>query len=174
MTPDDFDAFAEAWTQAYELVSRGKVPSPGALSLAFDTLEPYPLEQVTAALTRHVRDPDAGRYGLTPAHITRQIDGAPPTPDQVIGAALQPRTALAVLCRAHIGTHNLASYDSRQLRPYAEQCIAMLPEWRQRIASGQLTEHERGLMDKYAVPAGSHQLARSAPGARQLAHGGAS
>jgi len=158
MTPDDYETFADAWSSAYELVSRGKVPSAGALSLAFDALEPYPLEQVTAALSRHVRDPNAGRFGLTPADVVAQIDGTPPNTDQIIAAALNPRTPLAILCRIHIGTHDLRNFDRHQLKPAAEHCLSMLPEWRQRIDAGELNKHERERMEHYGVDMGARQL----------------
>lgn len=153
MTDNDFDDFAEAWAAAFELCSRGKLPSPGALSLAFEALQPYPLEQVTQALTRHVRDPDNGRFGLTVADVVRQIDGPTMTVDQVIGAAMKPTTPLAVLCRMEIGSWNLGNFTAQQLKPYAERCIALMPEWKQRLAAGELAEHERLAFERHRVQA---------------------
>jgi len=154
----DFDAFAEAWSAAYESCSRGKVPSPGAMNLAFDALSIYSLNQITAALTRHIRSTES-KFGLTPADVVRQIDGETPTADQIIGAAQKPRTALAAFCRAEIGSWNLDNWTAYQLKPMAEHCISMIPEWRQRIARGELTDHERGLLEKYEVDMQSTRLA---------------
>ena len=151
MTDDDFDDFANAWAAAYELCSRGKLPTPGALSLAFEALKTYPLGQVTQALTRHVRDPDNGRFGLTVADVVRQIDGPTMTVDQIIGAALKPTTPLAVLCRMEIGSWNLGNFTAQQLKPYAERCIALMPEWKQRLAAGEIAEHEAIAFDRYGV-----------------------
>ncbi|MFW6341276.1 MAG: hypothetical protein ACOC0Q_10445 [Wenzhouxiangella sp.] len=151
MTDDDFDNFADAWSAAYELCSRGKLPTPGALSLAFEALRPYALDQVTTALTRHARDPDNGRFGLTVADVVRQIDGPTMTVDQVIGAALTPTTPLAVLCRMEIGSWNLGNWTMQQLKPYAERCIALMPEWKQRLAAGEITDHERLAFERYGV-----------------------
>lgn len=151
MTDDDFDNFAEVWSSAYELCSRGKLPTAGALSMAFEALKPYPLDQVTQALTRHVRDPDNGRFGLTVADVVRQIDGPSMTTDQIIGAALKPTTPLAVLCRIEIGSWNLSNWTTQQLRPYAERCIALMPEWKQRLAAGDIAEHEALSFERHGI-----------------------
>lgn len=151
MTDQDWEAFAKAWAAAYELCSRGKLPSAGALSLAFDALKPYALDDITTALTRHVRDPDQGQYGLTVADVVRQIEGSTPTAEQIIGAALKPNTALAVLCRIEIGTWNLSNWTYDQLKPYAQRCISLMPEWKQRLAAGDLLQHEREAMERYNI-----------------------
>ena len=151
MTDDDFDNFADAWAAAYELCSRGKLPTAGALSMAFEALKPYPLDQVTGALTRHVRDPDNGRFGLTVADVVRQIDGPTMTVDQVIGAAIKPTTPLAVLCRMEIGSWNLGNFTAQQLKPYAERCIALMPEWKARLAKGEIEQHERLALERHGV-----------------------
>lgn len=175
MNDADFQRFAEIWTAAYEAVSRGKAPTPGATSIAFDALAGYTLEQISAALTRHVRDPDAGRYGLTPADVARQIDGGQPTTDQIIGAARKPGTALAVLCRIEIGSWNLDNWNSYQLGPEAERCISRIPEWRQRIAQGELFAHEQQAMIRHGVNPKSDSIAAPAgrleSGRRELANG---
>ena len=151
MNDDDFDNFAQAWSAAYELCSRGKLPSAGALMLAFEALKTYPLDAISTALTRHVRDPDNGRFGLTVADVVRQIDGGTMTVDQVIGAALKPTTPLAVLCRIEIGSWNLSNWTNQQLRPLAERCIALMPEWKQRLAKGEIAKNERLAFEKFAV-----------------------
>ena len=165
MKQDDYDTFAEVWSSAYELTSRGKAPSANALLLAFDALSMYPLSQVTAALSSDVRDPDAGRYGLTPSDVVRQIDGEKPSQDQIIAAALKPRTPLAVLCRIEIGSWNLQNLDRHQLRPYAEECIASLPAWRRRIARGEVTAHEIERIAHYGASMDSHRLSQCNAGA---------
>lgn len=151
MTDNDFAAFAETWAAAYELCSRGKHCSPASTSLAFEALRPYELAQISKALTAHIRNPDEGRYGLTVADVVKQIDGATPTADQIIGAAMKPTTALAVLCRIEIGSWNLSNWTTQQLRPHAERCIALMPEWKQRLAAGDITEHERLAFERHGV-----------------------
>lgn len=169
MNDQDFKAFGHAWSAAYELCSRGKTASPGAINLAFEALREYPLEQVTAALTRHLRTPDS-KYGLTTGDIVLQIDGPPPTVDRIIGAAMKPDTPLAVLCRIEIGSWNLGNLNHRDLRPYAERCIQKLPEFRQRLATNALAEHERRALERHGV---SLDNVRQLDGARRLEGGGA-
>lgn len=77
MNNQDFDTFSEMWAAAYEAVSRGKTPSAGATNIAFEALKDHDLRQISQALTRHVRDAEAGRYGLVPGDIVRQIEGTP-------------------------------------------------------------------------------------------------
>jgi hypothetical protein len=173
MNDQDFDTFSDLWTAAYESVSRGKTPSASATNLAFEALRIYTVDQIRIALSRHVRDADAGRYGLTPADVVRQIDGETPTADQVIAAALKPRTPLAVLCRIEIGSHDLNNRTTYELRPLAEGCLAMFPEWRARIAAGRLTDHERERIAHYGADAGSTTLVARDPGPAMLADGGA-
>jgi hypothetical protein len=151
MTDDDFEMFAQAWTAAYELCSRGKHCSPASTSLAFEALKPYSLDKISTALTRHVRDPDNGRFGLTVADVVRQIDGPTMTADQIIGAAMKPTTPLAVLCRIEIGSWNLGNFTMQQLKPYAERCIALMPEWKARLAKGEIADHERLAFDRHGV-----------------------
>jgi len=172
MTRSDWKQFAEAWSSAFEILSRGKVASPGALRLAFHALEPYPLDQVTGALSRHVRDPNAGRYGLTPADVVRQIDGETPTVDQIIAAARKPRTPLAVLCRIEIGSFNLNNWNMFDLRPSAEGCLAMLPEWKARIEAGRLTNHELERVWHYGADLRSSRLIGGGTGPAMLPEGG--
>ena len=151
MTDNEFEAFAQTWAAAYELCSRGKHCSPASTSLAFEALKPYELAQISKALTAHIRNPDEGRFGLTVADVVRQIDGPAPSVDQIIGAAQRPTTALAVLCRIEIGSWNLSNWTTQQLRPHAERCIALMPEWKQRLAAGEIAEHEAIAFDRYGV-----------------------
>lgn len=157
MDNNDFENFSRIWSRAYRSASRGKDCSPDQISFAFDVLAIYSLQQIAQALIDHARNP-GDRFGLIPQDVVRHIDGETPTPDQVIGAAMKPRTALAALCRAEIGSWNLDNWTNYQLKPMAEHCISMIPEWRDRIARDQLTDHERGLLAKYEIDAGSTRL----------------
>ena len=149
MDKSDKKEFAEVWRACWE--SCGKSVTDRQLHLEFATLEDYTIEQVRAGLTAHRRDPDAGQYPPKAADVIRNIDGSKPTVDQIIGAAMKPTTALAVLCRMEIGTWNLDNWTRHQLAPFAERCIASIPEWRQRIESDQLSDHEQAALEKYQV-----------------------
>jgi len=158
MNDRDFNAFSEAWNAAYELCSRGRTCSAGATNLAFEALSIYALEQITGALSQHCRSASA-KYGLVPADVVALIDGEKPNTDQIIAAAMKPKTALAVLCRIEIGSWNLDNWDRHQLKPLAESCIAQIPEWKQRIEAGELLDHEQMAMLRYGVNPKAGQLA---------------
>ena len=157
MIENDFDNFSQAWSGAFELCSRGRSASPAAINLAFEALSAYPLDRVTQALTRHIRDPDAGRFGLTVADVVLQLDGPKPTADQVLAAAMKPTTPLGVLCRIEIGSWNLGNLNNHQLKPYAEQCLARLDEWRARLAANDLAPHELDAMKRLGVEMGNRR-----------------
>ncbi|HHH31520.1 MAG TPA: hypothetical protein ENK57_24670 [Polyangiaceae bacterium] len=71
MRESDFEAFCELWVAAHE--TYGKVPTPAALRIAFAALEPYSLEQVSHALTAHLRNPERGQYPPKPADVIAAI-----------------------------------------------------------------------------------------------------
>ena len=156
MDKQDKKEFAEMWRACWE--SCGKTVTDRQLHLEFATLEPYTVEQVKAGLTAHRRDPDAGQYPPKAADVIRNIDGGKPGVDQIIAAAMKPKTALAVLCRIEIGSWNLDNWDRFKLAPLAESCIAQIPEWKQRIESGKLTDHESMALTKYGVNPQTHHL----------------
>lgn len=149
MNNRDKKEFAEVWRACWE--SCGKTVTDRQLRLEFATLEPYTIEQVRAGLTAHRRDPDAGQYPPKAADVIRQVDGRKPTAERIIAAAMEPQTPLAVLCRIKIGAFDLNNRTLFELRPKAEQCIAALPEWKSRIESGNLTEHERERIAHYGA-----------------------
>ena len=73
MTPSDYPAFIEVWSQVAEVY--GKSPSDGAIKLIFNALLRYDLESIKKALTAHVNDTKHGDFVPKPADIVRQIDG---------------------------------------------------------------------------------------------------
>lgn len=156
MRDQDKHEFAEMWRACWEAC--GRTVTTRQLQLEFATLEPYSIEQVRAGLTAHRRDPDAGQFPPKAADIIKHVDGGKPNVDQVIAAAMKPRTALAVLCRMEIGSWNLDNWDRHKLGPHAEACIANLPEWKRRIAAGELTRHEKEVCLKHGVDPRAQQL----------------
>jgi hypothetical protein len=73
MNRDDFRRFSAALTAASELY--GRPVSEGALSLWWDALNGYDVEQVEQALRATIRDPDGGQFMPKPADLIRRIDG---------------------------------------------------------------------------------------------------
>jgi hypothetical protein len=147
MDHSEFERFSKAWSSAFELCSRGKVPSGGAINLAFHALREYPLQTVFQALAAHIKS-EQGKYGMTVSDIVTLIEGEKPTPDQIIGMALKPTTPLGVLCRIEIGSWNLENWDSFKLRPLAEACLAKLPELKDRVKAGEFAANELDAMKR--------------------------
>lgn len=153
---NDKKRFAELMTAVGEYY--GKDVSAPVLRLWWNALENYSDDDVSKALESHIGDTESGQFIPKIADIKRAIDGATPTTDQVIAAAMKPTTAIAVLCRIEIGTWNLDNWDRHQLKPLAESCIAQIPEWKQRIADGKLQGHEQVACLKYGVNPKSGRL----------------
>lgn len=76
MFKHDFDSFATLIDGAISINPNWKpIPAAGK-ALFFRAMEAYSLEQVSAALTAHIRDPKAGMFQPTPAHLIAHINGA--------------------------------------------------------------------------------------------------
>ena len=144
----DKRAFAELLTGTAEIY--GQSISKAGMSLWWLALEGYDDAQVSAAFSDHIKSA-SGKWMPKPADIIERIDGPTMTADQVIGAALNPTTPLAVLCRIEIGSWNLGNWTAQQLKPYAERCIALMPEWKQRLAAGDIAEHEALAFQRHGV-----------------------
>ena len=147
MKTRDKQAFVQTMTAVTDLY--GKPISEAGWSIWWAALEGYSLSQVQQALSAHVRDPDRGQFMPKPADVVRQIDGPKPTADQIIAMALNPTTALGVLCRMEIGSWNLQNWTADKLRPLAQACISKLPEWQAKINENRLLDHERATIAKY-------------------------
>lgn len=69
----DYEAFSALWIGAHEV--RGRTVSKVGIKLAFSALSDWSLDAISNAITRHIADPDAGRYPVTPADIVRLLQG---------------------------------------------------------------------------------------------------
>lgn len=147
MKTRDKQAFMQTLTALADLY--GKPISDAGWAIWWAALEHYSLAKVQQALSAHVRDPDRGQWMPKPADVVRQIDGGRPSPDEIIALALNPTTPLGVLCRLEIGSWNLQNWTAERLRPLAIVCINKLPEWHERINSGNLLPHEANTISKY-------------------------
>ncbi len=56
--------FAEVWGAAWAMY--GKSVSPQLLSIAFEALRAYSIEEVRIGLTRHIQSPDTGQFFQSP------------------------------------------------------------------------------------------------------------
>lgn len=96
MCENDMDEFFDLLDGACDLNPNWKrIPSAGK-AFFFKAMEAYSLAQVAHALTAHVRDPKAGMFQPTPAHLIAQIqvqagrDGRP-SADEAWAVALVSR-----------------------------------------------------------------------------------
>lgn len=65
--------FAEIWGAAWAMY--GKVVTTQLLSMAFEALRSYSIQEVRIGLTRHIQSPDTGQFTPKPADVIKQIDG---------------------------------------------------------------------------------------------------
>jgi len=75
--PTDREAFVTALVAVAEI--HGKKLSTPAITLYWNVLERYPVEEVLQALSRHLEDPDVGQFMPKPADVVRNIDGSSDT-----------------------------------------------------------------------------------------------
>lgn len=128
MRNHDFDHFAAAMAAAWAFFIQDLTED--AIGWGFEVLGArYTLAEVLEGLRAHTADPVRGRWPPTPADIVHQIDGDPPTQDQIIAAARLGHTRLARACANHIGEHDLHTGDPMYLRQRAAECQQMLPTW---------------------------------------------
>ncbi|MGL4900446.1 MAG: DUF6475 domain-containing protein [Shewanella sp.] len=65
--------FAEVWSAAWSMY--GKSVSPQLLSITFEALRKYSIEEIRIGLTRHIQSPDTGQFFPKPADVIKHIDG---------------------------------------------------------------------------------------------------
>lgn len=92
----DFDEFVELLDGTISLNPNWKPLQPVGKALFFKAMEPYTLNQVSAALTAHIRDTKAGMFQPTPAHLIAQIQSSAgndgrPTAEEAWAIALTSR-----------------------------------------------------------------------------------
>jgi hypothetical protein len=73
MTPNEQDEFSGLVSAA--MAYFGATASPYVLSVWWAACEPYTMEQVRQALTRHAMNPDTGRFAPKVADIVRLLEG---------------------------------------------------------------------------------------------------
>lgn len=73
-----FDAFVELLDSAISLNPNWKAIPPAGKVLFFKAMAHYSLAQVTEAMTAHIRDPKAGMFQPTPAHLIAHIEAKSP------------------------------------------------------------------------------------------------
>ena len=75
MTQENYKEFCNIMAAAAETVGRQR-PSGPALTISFEALKKFSIEQIQAAISAHLSGPN-GRFMPTPSHIVEQIEGRP-------------------------------------------------------------------------------------------------
>lgn len=125
--------------------------SEGVLMIYFAALKEFSIEQVRHAANKHIQDDKHGPFFPKVANIIEHLNGGRVTANAVIAAARLKQTPFGILCRIQIGTMSLASGDSFHLNQRAEECLQLLPEWKERAMVGDYSDHEISIMIKYDV-----------------------
>lgn len=125
--------------------------SQGVLGIYFAALNRFSIEQVRHAANKHIQDSKHGTFFPKVANLAEHLDGGRMTVNSVISAARLKQTPMGILCRIQIGTADLACGDSFHLNQRAEECLQLLPEWKERAASGDYSDHEVSIMIKHDV-----------------------
>ena len=73
MQPHDQGAFQRQLSACWALY--GKTLSSDMLEIFWRALQPFPLTDVSRALSKHVINPDVGQYPPKPADLVRQLEG---------------------------------------------------------------------------------------------------
>ena len=74
MLPTDKPAFSALLAGCLAALYEKPV-NPALIEIWFNAMAAYPLDEVSAAFSRHVVDPDRGQFAPKPADIIRAIDG---------------------------------------------------------------------------------------------------
>lgn len=75
MVESDFETFQRMLDSACGLISRGRyTPNAEAAAIFFEAMRPYTLRQFSEALTRHMKDPERGKFAPVPADLIAKID----------------------------------------------------------------------------------------------------
>lgn len=117
MLPTDKPAFSALLSGCLQSLYE-KPLNPVLLDIWFRALEGYPLDEVSAAFSRHVTDPDHGQFPPKPADIVRAIEGGGD------GRALAAWTKVDKAIR-HVGGWRSVCFDD----PRIHACIDAMGGW---------------------------------------------
>lgn len=169
MNDQDKHAFKELMNATSEYYQRDPL-SKMALQIYFTALSRFSIEQIQEAISLHIQR-KGGEFYPKASDVIKILEGGDLTHDQIISEARLKRTPLGILCRIKIGSWDLENQtDMFYLKQRAEECLALLPEWKSRALGGEYTDHEISIMLKHGVsPAAPFHGGLPAPaGAQQI------
>lgn len=150
MDNSDKKAFAELFNGLSEYYQKPPLSVP-AIQIYFAALERFHITEVSQAISMHVQNPESGTFYPKASDLVNNIEGGGFTADQIIAMARLKRTPLGVLCAQHIGQWNLDQGDPFMLKQIAEECLQLLPVWKDASRSGNFSDHTIKTMLKYEV-----------------------
>ena len=151
MDNSDKKAFLELMNATSEYYQKS-VLSPVALKIYFSGLQRFTYEQVEGALGQHISCGDQGQFYPKVVDIVKFIEGGKLTTDQILAMARICDTPLGVICRRHIGSFDLEHQtDMFYLKQRAEECLQLLPKWKEDYNNGDLSNNLIECMVKYGV-----------------------
>ena len=151
MDNQDKKAFLEMFNGLTDYYRITQLSKP-ILNIYFGGLSDYSFDQVEFAIGKHMADPKSGQFMPKIADIVRHIQGGEITTDQVLAAARLANTPFGILCRIQIGTYDLEHQtDMFYLKQRAEECLAMVPEWKAKAVQGDYSDHALSIMLKHRV-----------------------
>lgn len=152
MNQNDKREFLDLMKSACAVYGKPANEAGNLAGIYWGVLEEYPMEAVQHAFRKHLKDSERGQFFPKPADLIRFIEGSDISTDQIISAARLAKTPLGILCRIHIGHFDLEhNSDMFYLRQRAEECLQLLPEWKERARTGNYSDHEISIMLKRGV-----------------------
>jgi hypothetical protein len=111
----------------------------------------HPVDQIRAAVIKHIEHPQDGKWIPKPADILKHINGAELTADDIIAMARTKSCPLGCMAAIKIGSNNLKELNHFELKVLAEEVLLRLPKWKERADNGDYRNFELEAMIKYHV-----------------------
>ncbi|SUO95218.1 DUF6475 domain-containing protein [Suttonella ornithocola] len=109
MTLDDFDQFSDLMNALYELYPQQKPLSDAALELFFNGLSCLTIDELQAALNRHLRNPDSGKWFPKIADI---LEAAGVTQNSQSARAQAENAAMLAWAKVRRALGSIGAYQS--------------------------------------------------------------
>jgi len=151
MSPDNLKELSVLLDTTSEYYQRPNFLSDAAVCLYASALSEYSISQIRDGLSKHIRSGKAGQFFPKAVDIISHISGAELSHDEVIAMASLKNCPFGILAMMKISDWSLSNLNSFELKPYAQECIELLPEWREKAEKGTYTDHEIRIMLKYGV-----------------------
>ncbi|RLV58033.1 hypothetical protein D5018_19390 [Parashewanella curva] len=138
MTEQDKAEFAHVWCASWSLYD--KVVTDDVLSMSFEALCQYSIEQIKSALSHHIRSTSAGQFAPRPADVIKHIPSSPHS--QAVQAWEQMNYAI----------HRVGAWNSVYFQdPLLTLCITKLGGWVKmcRLTEWQLERLQNTFIDSY-------------------------